>query len=95
MKLIRDSFVDKMERELVKNSEKGDWNDCVYDEVEGLIELEKHVKKLEFYLTKINLLNLEGRDIYPGIDKQVSEHCADIANIAMKIEELYGENGGR
>lgn len=68
-----------MQRELDENSHKGDWNEWKPSKAEVLQELYYHISKLGYALLSWNEEN----------HKQISEYCADSANILMKIDELY------
>ncbi|MEZ2347387.1 hypothetical protein [Terriglobus sp. RCC_193] len=70
-------FANLMERELVANEHKGDfyrWNPTI---AEAMRELADHVAKLCFVLG-----GCEGT--------KITEHAADIGNIAMRIADLFG-----
>jgi len=76
-KLVRSSFIDAMEAELAANARKGDWRSFVPAKEYVRPWLQEHTDKLHVALGD-------------GDVGRVREHAADIANIAMKIEECFG-----
>lgn len=70
-----------MDKELIANETKGNWNEWKPSIPDALSELIHHVNKLE------DILNLPWHVVFP---KNISEYAADVANIAMKIEEMFG-----
>lgn len=77
--LVQAHFVARMEAELQANTSKGDWRQWKPTPLEVLSELQHHESKLMNALAS-------------GDREQVSEFAADIANIAMKIDEQFGNN---
>lgn len=75
--LVRPEFVCGMEAELRANAEKGDWRTWNPTPLQALAEMQHHEAKL--------MKALAGGDC-----ERVAEYCADIANIAMKIDERFG-----
>jgi len=80
--LVRPDFVARMEAELLANQRKGDWRQWQPSQLEVLAELEHHVAKL--------IMSLAANERGAQNKAIISEHCADIANIAMKAEERFG-----
>lgn len=82
--LVRPAFVQRMESELRANAaKKGDWHTWVPSPLTALAELQHHETKMI-------------HAIEHGDAERVSEFAADIANIAMKIAEVFGsQNDGR
>ncbi len=76
-RLVRSEFVQRMESELQANAHKGDWRAWKPTALQALSELQHHEAKLMQAL---------------AIDdcEHIREFCADIANIAMKIDEKFG-----
>lgn len=75
--LVCPSFIKQMEFELQNNKHKGDWRQWNPTALQALSELQHHEAKL------INALAI-------GDCERVREFSADIANIAMKINEQFG-----
>ncbi len=75
---VRSAFIDRMELELVHNKDKGDWDSWLPHRIEIMSEILHHVRKLE---TALMTPNSHG----------VSEYSADLAVLAMKADELFGE----
>ena len=71
-------FAEYMQRELDENTHKGCWYDWTPTAAQANAELEHHRYKLSCALSV-------------GTREQVTEFAADVANIAMKIAELFGE----
>ena len=77
-KLLSLKFLEKMERELENNQGKGNWKD---------------------WQPSVDILNSELLWHYSKLLKavercrpdEVSEHAADVANYAMKFDDLFGE----
>ena len=67
-----------MEKELLANVHKGDWQKWKPTPADAIVELEHHLKKIKLAMNANN-------------PAQVSEFTADLANIAMKVEEIYGD----
>ncbi len=76
-RLVRAAFVDRMEAELRANQCKGDWRRWNPSALQVLSELQHHEAKLMHALAI-------------GDCECVREFAADIANIAMKIDERFG-----
>lgn len=75
---VRFLFVEHMEAELKANEHKGNFADYrPANELIGSAWLEEHVQKLYRALAEKD-------------PKKVREHCADVAVIAMKLEECFG-----
>jgi hypothetical protein len=77
MSVVRKEFIAAMELELAKNHHKGSWYDYRPSEADAMKELQIHVNKLQ------RVLNIHARNL-------IKEHSADVANCAMKIQEIYG-----
>ena len=78
--LINGKFIQRMETELQNNKDQGDWNTWLPTPEQGVSEIEHHLNKL-----KIALAN--------NTTDGVSEHAADIANIAMRVSDTHGVTG--
>lgn len=76
-RLVRAPFVARMEAELQANAHKGDWRQWKPTALQVLSELQHHEAKLMHALAI-------------GDCEHVREYAADIANIAMKIDEQFG-----
>lgn len=70
-------FFRSMDKELQRNSSKGDWRAWKPDRMDCTDELHHHLRKL------CRALRLNDKD-------RVSEFSADLANIAMKTAEIHG-----
>ena len=79
MSFVRQSFVDRMELELIANMDKGDWRTWSPDDADMLGELNHHVVKLARALGRVER-------------EKVGEFAADVANIAMRISEIHGDS---
>lgn len=77
--LVDPAFVERMEAELRANAHKGDWREWRPDARRAKGELRRHVHKLL-------------RALDAGLPGDVSEYAADVANVCMMIEALYGES---
>lgn len=75
--LVRAEFTALMEMELRHNDHKRDWRLWRPSAIEALNELSHHQSKVI-------------QAIADGKPGEVAEYTADIANIAMKIEECFG-----
>lgn len=75
--LVNKGFVALMEGELRLNQYKGDWREWKPVKEDAMRELMHHVAKLADAMERSDA------------DK-ITEHAADVANIAMKIEECHG-----
>lgn len=75
---VSPSFIELMRDEIDKNAHKGDWNTLNLTKNSCLAWLREHTDKLN-------------ESLHFGTPAQLSEHTADIANIVMKIQELYGK----
>lgn len=78
--LVDMDFVKVMERELVANQVKGDWREWKPNRMSCESELRHHFQKLQ-------------RAIRFNIPARITEHAADLANVAMKTNEMFGEDG--
>ena len=74
---IRPAFIVAMNREIEANEHKGPWEDYVPSSCYVAPWLEEHVSKL--------ILAVARKD-----RAKVREYAADVANIAMKIDETFG-----
>lgn len=72
-------FLRAMQVELDANVQKGDWNTLTFDRLRALDLLEEHATKLRYSLST---------EIFDPA--KVREHAADLANISMKIDEIFG-----
>ena len=80
-KYVRQPFVGEMDKELIANESKGNWNEWKPSVESALSELDHHIAKLK------EILNAPW---HVTCRREVSEYSADVANIAMKIEEMFG-----
>jgi hypothetical protein len=71
------SFVRSMNAEIRSNEHKGDWRAWKPDPQAAILEINHHSKKLVEAIKHRAILS-------------VSEHSADLANIAMKADECFG-----
>ena len=78
--LINGKFIQRMETELQNNKDQGDWNTWLPTPEQGVSEIEHHLEKLKIALATNNT---DG----------ISEHAADIANIAMRVSDTHGVTG--
>lgn len=76
-RLVRTPFIDRMEAELQANQRKGDWRAWIPTPIQVTQELNYHFAKLVFAMAE-------------GDSQRVSEFAADVANIAMKADEVMG-----
>lgn len=74
---LRISFLRAMQAELDANQHKGDWSAVRFDLVSAKSLLKEHVHKLD-------------QALLFGDAAKIREHAADVANIVMKIDELFG-----
>lgn len=70
-------FADLMQLELDCNADKGEWENWKPTMPEATRELDYHARKLAYALSA-------------GDAARVTEHAADVGNMAMKIAELFG-----
>lgn len=77
-KLTPLQFATLMQRELDANNKKGPWQEWTPSDYLILADLHNHVVKLGSAV----------RGAYP---EQITEHGADVANLCMKIVELFGK----
>jgi hypothetical protein len=75
---VRPEFIARMNAELVANAHKGDWTTWLPSQAELGDELWHHYRKL--------LSALAGNE-----RARVAEYSADLANLAMKAHQLFGE----
>jgi len=75
--VIRPEFIEVMRHEIYANARKGDWTKFRIGRTEAEAWLGEHVSKL---IAAIATMDREA----------VREHAADVANIAMKIDECFG-----
>ena len=75
--LASPQFFQRMDKELINNTRKGDWKAWQPDRLTCLDELHHHLRKIQ------RAMRLNDHD-------RVSEFCADLANIAMKTAEIHG-----
>lgn len=71
-------FLKRMDRELVANQNRGDWHEWKPDRMTCVDELFHHCRKLQ---RALRLNDVE----------RVTEHAADLANIASKTAEIHGD----
>lgn len=81
-RLVRAPFVERMEAELQANQRKGDWREWVPTPMQVTQELNYHFAKLVFAMAQ-------------GDRERVSEFAADVANIAMKADEVLGSGSSQ
>lgn len=74
---INCGFIRKMDREIINNNDQGVWATWCPSKQDGVDELIHHLEKLKHALINDDKV-------------EVSEYSADIANIAMKIDMMYG-----
>lgn len=80
---VRSQFIAAMDAELAANEpRKGDFAAFRIPHAQARGWMEEHTAKLYSALAAHDAAG-------------VREHCADIANIAMKIEECFGPDAGR
>lgn len=75
---IRLCFVKRMETELLNNRLKGEWNAWRPNAEQIVAELIHHINKLDAALQ------------HPITPAFVSEYAADVANLAMKADQMFG-----
>jgi hypothetical protein len=83
------AFLRGMQDELDANARKGDWNSLKLPPDECGRWLFEHVVKLN---DALGAIGSQG-DAIPR--RQIREFAADLANVAMKIDELFGPERGR
>ena len=81
--LVRSEFVARMARELKANEHKGDWRSWKPRPLDILAELNWHLLKLAYALG-------EAAEIGELNSQKIGEYAADVANLAMKVDEVYG-----
>lgn len=76
-KYVRTEFINRMDAELIANERKGDWDKFSPKRYDCYAWIMEHINKL------CDALHEQDR-------VKVSEFCADVANIAMKIDVTFG-----
>ncbi len=76
---VRPSFTARMSAEIIANKHQGEWETWQPNRTRIATELDYHMEKL------MNAIISE-----KGTPEHVSEYAADVANLAMKEDELYG-----
>jgi hypothetical protein len=76
VKYVNQTFIERMDKELIANEHKGDWTQWKPDRFQAASEIHHHARKL-----------IDA--IYAKTDADVAECAADLSNIAMKTFETF------
>jgi len=88
---VSQRFIERMEHELISNQHKGDWSGWRPSAMQIVGELNHHLGKLALALDEAAQ---DGVHEYKARCRgSISEYAADLANLAMKADEMFGLAG--